>query len=98
MAHSASKLKSTRSGVVSSDFLRGMSLFAPAAPVPPLTLFSRQERIPGLSDRCGENIQAADVVPLPGDAAEFGVKPSWILPAELRHAADAQQLEIAQHG
>src|ERR1700749_46154 len=98
MVCSASKLSRTRSGTVSSRFLVDICSLALAAPIPPLALFGRQQRIAGLRNRGGENILAADVHALAGDAAELLIKPLRILLCQLLNATNAQQPEISQHG
>jgi hypothetical protein len=69
-----------------------------AAPVPPLALLGGKKRIAGLGHSGGKDVLAADINPLAGGAAESLVKPAWILAGKLFHAADAEQLKIAQHG
>src|ERR1700690_3678339 len=99
MGRSASRLSSTRSGVVSSRFsAAAITRLSSAAPVPPLALLGRQKRIPRLRYRRAKNIQAADVLRLPGNLAKLLIKLFRVPPRELRHAGNPEQLEIAQHG
>src|SRR5258707_5714529 len=77
---SASRLSKTRSGMVSSRFLAaGMARFPLPAPVPPLALLGREQRIAGLSYGRREDVLAADVDALAGDAAELLIKVGWVL-------------------
>src|SRR5258708_16579540 len=98
MGRSDSRLSSTRSGVVSCCFLAARIPVLPlAAPVPPLALFRGQLWIPGLRHGCAKNVQTADVrVPGRG-AAESFIASYRALPRQLRHAAYAQQIEVAPH-
>src|SRR6476620_6564717 len=98
MGCSASRLSSTRSGTVSSRFLFPMSRLAPAAPVPPLALLRRKQRIAGLRHGRGKYVLAADIDPLPGQDAELAIQPHGVLPCQLFHAANAELFEVAQHG
>src|ERR1700674_111590 len=99
MGRSASRLSSTMSGVVSARFsVAAMARLSSAAPVPPLALLRRQKRIPGLRHGRAKNIQAADVLRLPGDLAKLLIKFLRVPPGKLRHAGDPEQIEIAQHG
>src|SRR5271163_3385049 len=103
MGRSANRLSRTRSGVVSPDFLArgflapGIARLSLLAPVPPLRLLERQPRIPRLRHGRPEHVQAADVLRLSGDVAEFFVKPFRIAPPELPYTADPQHLEVANH-
>src|ERR1700688_3387755 len=99
MGRSASRLSRTRSRVVNSRFSAGaIARLSPAAPIPPLALFERQQRVPCLRYRRTKNIQAADVLRLPCNLAELLIKLFWASPRELRHAGNAEQIDITQHG
>lgn len=50
-----------------------------------------------LRDRRAKNVQTTYVDALPGGAAELFIKAPRILPRELCHAANVEQLEIAEH-
>jgi hypothetical protein len=63
-----------------------------------LTLFDRKFRVARLGHGRAKNIQAADVLVLRRDAAKRFIETLGISPGELRDAAHAQSLEIAQHG
>jgi hypothetical protein len=75
-----------------------MARLSQAAPVPPPALLGGKKRVAGVSHGGGKNVLATDIDTLAGGAAEFLVKPGGILAGELFHAADAEQLKIAQHG
>src|ERR1043166_9419276 len=99
MGCSARRLSSTRSGTVSSRRLVAAILrLSLPAPIPPLALLGRKKRIARLRHGCGKDILAADIDALSGNAAEPLVKPPRILPRQLLDAANAQKLEVAQHG
>src|SRR5208282_2149241 len=99
MGRSASRLSRTRSGVVRSRFsAAAIARLSPPAPIPPLALFRWQKWIPSLRYRRPKNIQAADVLRLAGNLAELLIKLFRVLPGQLDHAGNAEQLEIAQHG
>src|SRR5271155_3001083 len=101
MGRSASRLSRTRSGVVRLrllDLAAGIAGLSLAAPIPPLALFTAQARVAGLRYCCAENIQAANIHRLPGSGAQALVQFFGVLARELRHAANAEQIEIAQHG
>src|SRR5579862_1105141 len=99
MGRSASKLSSTKSGVVNPRFSApAIACLSSAAPVPPLALFQRQKRIPCLRYRRAKNIQTADVLRLPFDSTQLLIKLLGISPRKLRHAGNPEQLEITQHG
>src|SRR5438270_6083448 len=98
MGCSASRLSSTRSGTVSSRFLLPMACLALPAPVPPLALPGRKQRIAGLRHGRGKYVLAADIDPLSGQDAELAIHPGRVLPRQLFHAANAELFEVAQHG
>src|SRR5271156_4044924 len=101
MGRSASRLSRTRSGVVRLlllDLAAGIAGLSLAAPIPPLALFTGQARIAGLRYRCGENIEATNINRLAGFGTEALVKFFGILAGQLGHAANAEQVEIVQHG
>src|SRR5271155_1433099 len=99
MGRSASRLSSTRSGVVRPRFsAAAIARLSFAAPIPPLALVERQMRIPCLGYRRPKNIQAADVLRLAGDLAEAFVKFLRVLPRESVHAGNAEPVKVAQHG
>jgi len=56
-----------------------MARFPLPAPVPPLALLGREQRIAGLSYGRREDVLAADVDALAGDAAELLIKVGWVL-------------------
>jgi hypothetical protein len=62
-----------------------------------LALFRRQPRVASLRDPGAENVQAANVLVLRSYTAQFFVKAQGILSGELRDAAHAKNLKIAQH-
>jgi hypothetical protein len=68
------------------------------APIPPLALLGRQKRIARLGHCRGENILAANVDPFPGNAAKPAIEFDRVLARQLFHAADFQELKVAQHG
>src|SRR5579863_1166790 len=99
MARSARRLSNTRSGVVrGASFLARIAFLSLAAPIPPVALLRGKPGILGLRHSGGEGVQAADVDMLLQDTAEFIVKFPGILTCKLGNGADAQQLEIPQHG
>src|ERR1039458_7864086 len=59
--------------------------FSFSAPVPPLALFTRQTRIAGLCNARAEHVQHTDVLPLPGDTAQFLVEILRVLARQFRH-------------
>jgi len=75
-----------------------MARLSQAAPVPPLALIGGKKRIACLGHGGGKDVLAADIDALAGGAAEFPVEPGRISAGKLFHAADAEQLKIAQHG
>src|SRR3984885_7773005 len=98
IGRSASRLRSTRSGVVSSRFLAaGIACLALAAPLPPQALLDRQIRILRLRYRRPKYVQATDVLRPAGDLAELLVHLLRIAPRQLRHGANTEEFEIAQH-
>src|ERR1700683_44669 len=99
MGRSASKLRRTRSGVVSRRFLAaGIARLSLPAPVPPLRLFQRQPRVSRLRHRRAKDVEAADVLRLPGDFAEFFVKLLRIASRQLPQAADPEHFKVPNHG
>jgi hypothetical protein len=68
------------------------------APIPPLALLGREQRVAGLRYGRGEDVLAADVDALAGNAAELSIEPGRVLPGELCNVTDAEKLEVAQHG
>jgi len=74
-----------------------MAGLALAAPVPPLALLGWKKRIAGLGDSRGKDVLTADINALAGGAAEFLIKPCWVLAGKLLHAADAEKLKITKH-
>src|SRR5271154_1692452 len=101
MGRSASRLSRTRSGVVRLlllDLAAGIAGLSLAAPIPPLALFAGQARIARLRHGGAKNVEAADIHPLAGFGAQALVQLFGILTRELRHAANAEQVEIAKHG
>jgi hypothetical protein len=78
--------------------LASMASLSQAAPVPPLALLSRKQRVACLSYGGGENVLAADIDALPCDSAELLIKPCWTLPRKVFHAADTEQFKVAEHG
>src|ERR1700680_2533515 len=98
IGRSASRLSSTRSGVVNSRFsARAIPLLSSAAPIPPLALLRWQTPVPCLRHRRAKNIQAADVLRLPRDSAQLLIKFLWASFGKLRHAGNAEQFKTAQH-
>src|SRR5215471_17873418 len=98
MGRSASKLSSTRSGVVSARFLvAGIGSLAFTTPIPPLTLVGRQFGILRLFDSCAEGVETADVDGLALQRAQLLVELLRIPARELRNAVYAEHLEVAQH-
>ena len=75
-----------------------MAGLALTAPVPPLALFDGQKWIAALGYGGRENVMAADIHGLSGDAAKFLVEALWVLPGKLLHAANAEKIKITQHG
>src|ERR1700689_1221670 len=101
MGRSARRLSSTRSGVVKAVrffLVAGIACLSLAAPIPPLAFTGAEPRIAGLRYCCAENIEAADIHRLAGFGAQALVQLVGILARELHHAANAEQIEIAQHG
>src|SRR5580765_1435419 len=99
MGCSASRLSRTRSGTVSSRFLTaGIACLSLPAPVPPLALIGGKKRVARLGHGSRENILAADIHALAGNAAQFLIEAGRVLAGKLFHAADAEQFKIAQHG
>src|SRR5882724_154549 len=74
------------------------SLFPLIAPPPPLALLRIQPWIPRLRHRRAKHVQHADILMLPRHAPQFLVQLPRVLPGQLRHAANPQQLEVPQHG
>src|SRR5579864_4229666 len=99
IGRSASRLSRTKSGIVSSRFSAGgdITLLSLAAPIPPLRLFQRETWISRLRNGRAKNVQAANILGLSRKQAELLIKFFWILPGQLRHAADAEQFKIAEH-
>src|SRR5262245_928839 len=99
IACSASRLNSTRSGIVSEPArLPGFTLgLSDAAPIPPLALLGWQPWVAGLSHRGGEYVEAADVVLLVGQAAQLVIHVTGFLSSELGYAVYPQNLEVADH-
>ena len=52
----------------------------------------------GLSDCGPQDVEHADVGPLPGDAPEALIEGVGVEARKFAHAADAQPSEITQHG
>src|SRR5713101_5408462 len=99
MGRSASRLSSTRSGVVSSGCLAARIAGLPfAAPIPPLALFGRQAPVARLGHGRAENIQTTDVLLLPGRPAKFFIELLGVLFRELRHALNSEKVKITEHG
>jgi hypothetical protein len=44
-----------------------------------------------------KSVEHAWILSLAGNAAEFAIHPLWTSPSKPRHAANAEQLKIAQH-
>jgi hypothetical protein len=63
-----------------------------------LAFLGREERIPGLCHGGAEHIEGADIDVLFGNAAELVVKLSGVSARKLSHAANPENLEIAEHG
>jgi len=61
-------------------------------------LLGREAGIAGLGDGGPEDVEHADVGPLPGDAPEAFIEGFGVEARELVHAADAEPTEIAQQG
>src|SRR5271165_148571 len=98
MGRSASRLSRTRSGVVNARVSAApIARLSLSAPIPPLALVERQPRIPCLRHGRPKDIQAADVLRLAGNLAKLLIELLWVLPRELGDAANAEQVEIAQH-
>jgi hypothetical protein len=74
------------------------SLFPLFAPPPPLALRRIEPRIPRLRHGRAKHVQHADVLMLPRHAPQLLVELPRVLPRQLRHAANPQQLEVPQHG
>jgi hypothetical protein len=68
-----------------------------SAPIPPPTLFGRQEGVAGLKDSRSEDVEAANILLLMGEAAKVDIKGSWVLLRKLGHRVDAKNLEIMDH-
>src|SRR5581483_8089563 len=99
MGCSAKRLSSTESGTVRSRFLvAGMARLSLPAPVPPLALLGWQQGIASLGHSRCENVLAADINVLSGDAAELAIELDRILTGKLLYAADSQHFKISQHG
>jgi hypothetical protein len=75
-----------------------MAGFPLPAPVPPLALFGGKKRIPRLGYGGPEDVLTTDVHLLAGNPAEPVVELDRILPRQLPHGVDAEQLKIPQHG
>src|SRR5207248_2224131 len=73
----------------------GLSL---PAPVPPRALLCRQTRIARLGHSGAESVEHAGILPLTRRAVQPLVHPFRLLLRQLGHAADAEHLEVAQHG
>src|SRR5262245_32344620 len=99
MGCSASRPSSTRSGTVRPRCLgTGLTGLPLPAPIPPLALFGRQQRIARLLHRRRKDILAADVDSLSSNAAELPVKRGGIFAGQLLHTLNTEKLKIAQHG
>jgi len=70
----------------------------PAAPIPPLALLGRQERVSCLGYGCAEDVEAADVLRLARDATEIPIKPFGVSAGQLGHTADSEQFKVAGDG
>src|SRR5215475_6589791 len=98
MGRSANRLSKTRSGVVSARLLGpGMICFPLSAPIPPLALLGWESRILRLGYGGAKDVQAANVLRLPGDLTQFFVQLLRIAPRKLRHPVNAQHIEVADH-
>src|ERR1700689_1293243 len=75
----------------------GIATFPSAAPIPPLTLFRRQQRVASLRHCRLERIETTNVDALAHNPAKPVVHFAWILSRELAHRSDAKQFEIAKH-
>jgi len=62
-----------------------------------LALLRRKARVAGLRDGGTKNVQAASILVLRSDAAEFFVQAQGILSGKPPDAAHAKNLKIAQH-
>jgi len=62
-----------------------------------LALRRGEARVASLRDGRAENVQAANVLVLGSHLAEFFIQAQGILSGELRNAAHAKNLKIAQH-
>src|SRR4051795_13504814 len=99
MGRSASRLSKTRSGVVSPFSLPFLIfLFPQPAPVPPLALLRRKQRIFCLRNGGTKNIQATDILPLPLDTVQCRIHGLRISSGKPFNTVDAQLVEVAQHG
>lgn len=72
--------------------------FAFAAVIPPLALFGGEVWIAGLGDSGAEGVENARIDTLAGEALEAGAHFPGVLLGELRDGADAELIEIAEHG
>src|SRR5262249_35091054 len=98
MGRSASRLSSTRSGVVSARLLLCLATGLPfAAPIPPYALLRRQVRIARLRHGGTENVQHADVLMLARHATQPLVHALRLAAGQAIHGPDSQQLEIPQY-
>jgi hypothetical protein len=61
-------------------------------------LIGGKERIARLGHGGKENVLAADVHGLRGNATEFLIQPRGTLAGKLLHGMNAQKLKVAQHG
>src|ERR1700722_19888206 len=97
IGRSASRLSKTRSGVVRSRALDAAILRLPqAAPIPPLALPGGKQGIARLRYSRGEDVEAADVLPLPCCTAKTLVEARGLLPCELGNIADTEKFEVPE--
>src|SRR5215469_13225799 len=71
--------------------------FSFPAPIPPLALLGWQARVPRLRHGRAKSIQHAGILALARLAVQLLVQFPRLLLCELRDAADAEHLEVAQH-
>jgi hypothetical protein len=94
MGRSASRLKTTKSGVVTVALSFAIGSLPFLAPVPPLPLFDRQIGILCLGDSRGKHIETADILPT-FEPAKFGVHTAWILFCQLLNALDSKSTQVS---